>query len=81
MPSTPQLTPKERALLRSLLRALLTEQTNADILYIPRGEAGMRRMIRALLAIRPKVQESDPLAGPIDAFYALESKQAQKGED
>ena len=42
----------ERALLRSILRLLISEREDAQLLYIPRGEAGMRRMIAALLDIR-----------------------------
>ena len=36
---------EDRARLRSLLRALLAERPDSAALYIPRGEAGMRRMI------------------------------------
>jgi len=48
-------TQKERALLRALLKELLAEREDAQTLYIPRGEAGMRRMIDALLAMRMDV--------------------------
>lgn len=59
-----------RAFLRTLLRALIGERDDAALLYIPRGEAGMRRMIAALLDMRPP-QSPDPLAEQIEAFYAL----------
>ena len=57
----------ERRLLRALLSALIAERSDAQLLYIPHGEAGQRRMIRALLDIRPP-REDDPLAGDIAAF-------------
>ena len=44
---------KTRALLRAILRLLIAEQEDAALLYIPHGEAGQRRMIGALLALRP----------------------------
>ena len=50
----------DRAFLRSLLSLLLAERSDAQILYIPRGEEGMRRMIRHLIALRPAT-ENDPL--------------------
>ncbi|MGN0997244.1 MAG: hypothetical protein ACI4PG_10050 [Candidatus Ventricola sp.] len=58
---------EDRVLLRRLLRALLAERPDCAGLYIPRGEAGMIRMIRALLDMRPQ-REDDPLAGEIEAF-------------
>jgi len=42
----------QRALLREILRLLIREREDAQLLYIPRGEAGMRRMIASLLALR-----------------------------
>lgn len=42
-----------RALLRAILRLLIAEREDAALLYIPHGEAGQRRMIGALLAMRP----------------------------
>lgn len=62
-----------RAFLRTLLSLLIARQPGAENLYIPRGEAGIRRMIRALLAQRPPTGEEDPLAPMIEAFYALEN--------
>ena len=42
---------RERALLRAVLRLLVAEREDAELLYIPHGEAGQRRMIAALLAL------------------------------
>lgn len=64
---------EERTFLRTLLRDLIAERDDAALLYIPRGEAGMRRMIRALLALRPDRGEGDPLAGDIAAFRQTDS--------
>lgn len=64
---------EERTFLRTLLRDLIAERDDAALLYIPRGEAGMRRMIRALLALRPDRGEGDPLAGAIAAFRQADS--------
>lgn len=60
---------ENRRFLRALLSALIAERTDAEGLYIPRGEEGQRRMIRALLAMRPPMQE-DPLAEKIEEFFA-----------
>ena len=46
-------TTQTRALLRAILRLLIAEREDAALLYIPHGEAGQRRMIGALLALRP----------------------------
>ena len=46
-------TTQTRALLRTILRLLIAEREDAALLYIPHGEAGQRRMIAALLALRP----------------------------
>ena len=47
------MTPSEtRAQLRAILRLLISERDDAQLLYIPRGEAGIRRMIRHLIALR-----------------------------
>ena len=50
-----------RTALRALLSALIAEREDSALLYIPHGEPGMRRMIRALLDMRAP-QEQDPLA-------------------
>ena len=42
-----------RVRLRRLLSALIAEREDSQLLYIPHGEPGMRRMIAALLALRP----------------------------
>ena len=62
--------PENRRLLRALLRALIAERPDADGLYIPRGEAGQRRMIRALLAMRP--QRADDHLGAMIAAFSLQ---------
>ena len=59
---------EQRRKQRELLRALITEREDAQTLYIPRGEEGVRRMIRALLDLRPQ-REDDPLKEQIDAFH------------
>lgn len=63
---------EQRAFLRALLSELLAGQPGSDGLYIPRGEAGMRRMIRALLALRPPEPEGTPLDAMIEQFYKTE---------
>ncbi|MBQ2947727.1 MAG: hypothetical protein IJD94_01975 [Clostridia bacterium] len=59
---------EERIFLRALLRALIAEREDADALYIPRGEAGMRRMIRALLDMRPPEPPGTPMHEMIRRF-------------
>lgn len=59
---------EDRRFLRALLSALILERGDAEGLYIPRGEEGMRRMIRALLDMRAP-REDDPLQAMIEAFY------------
>ena len=56
-----------RTRLRKLLAALIAEREDSQLLYIPPGESGMRRMIAALLVMRPIV-ENDPLAEQIRWF-------------
>ena len=56
-----------RTALRALLSALIAEREDSALLYIPHGEPGMRRMIRALLDMRAP-QEQDPLAEMIAEF-------------
>jgi len=43
---------ERRAFLRGLLSRLLAERSDSEGLYIPRGEEGMRRMIRYLIEMR-----------------------------
>ena len=58
---------EDRKKLRALLSALIAEREDSQLLYIPHGELGMRRMIRALLDMRaPK--EHDPLGKMIEDF-------------
>ena len=58
---------EERKKLRALLSALIAERKDSQLLYIPHGEMGMRRMIRALLDMRaPRVD--DPLGEMIGEF-------------
>ena len=61
---------EERIFLRRLLRALIAEREDSAILYIPHGEAGQRRMIDALLSLRPAL-DGDPLAQDIERYRAL----------
>ena len=56
-----------RIRLRKLLAALIAEREDSQLLYIPHGESGMRRMIAALLEMRPIV-DNDPLAEQIRWF-------------
>ncbi len=63
---------EDRRFLRALLSALISERPDAQGLYVPRGEAGIRRMIRALLAMRPASEGSDPLADDIARFERME---------
>ena len=58
---------EDRRFLRALLSALIAEREDAALLYIPRGEAGMRRMIRALLDMRAP-RDNDLLQESIDRF-------------
>lgn len=58
----------ERVFLRELLSQLLAERTDAQGLYIPRGEAGMRRMIRHLIAMRPPDEKETDISRAIARF-------------
>ena len=60
---------ENRRFLRALLSALIAERDDTQGLYIPRGEEGQRRMIRALLEMRPP-RDNDPLAEEIQRFWA-----------
>ena len=64
----------DRRFLRALLHALIAERSDADGLYVPRSEAGMRRTIRALLALRPPRQD-DPLAAQIARFLEEDKRE------
>ena len=67
-------TTQTRALLRAILRLLIAEREDAALLYIPHGEAGQRRMIGALLALRPP-REDDPLAAQIARFLEEDKRE------
>ncbi|MBR2942261.1 MAG: hypothetical protein IKB82_02575 [Clostridia bacterium] len=56
----------QRALLREILRLLIREREDAQLLYIPRGEAGMRRMIASLLDLRTPNQNDAQLASLLE---------------
>ena len=58
---------EDRKRLRALLSALIAERQDSQLLYIPHGEMGMRRMIRALLDMRAP-RENDPLKDDIAWF-------------
>ena len=57
-----------RTRLRALLKALIAERSDSALLYIPHGEAGIRSMISALLAMRPPMENGDPLSEDIAWF-------------
>lgn len=63
---------EERTFLRELLSRLLAERTDTQGLYIPRGEAGMRRMIRHLIAMRPPEQQKTDIGRAIARFEQME---------
>ena len=63
---------EHRKKLRALLCALIAEREDSAALYIPNGEPGLRRMIRALLDMRPP-QADDPLAEMIAEFLKREN--------
>ena len=58
----------QRALLREILRLLIREREDAQLLYIPRGEAGMRRMIAALLPLRTPNENDAQLSALLSAL-------------
>ena len=64
-----------RVRLRRLLSALIAEREDSQLLYIPHGEPGMRRMIAALLAL--------PLATVLSKYHrALKKMRAYlEGDD
>lgn len=65
---------EKRQLLRRLLKALIAERTDADGLYVPHGEDGMRRMIRALLSMRPEGRGNAEIDEMIEAFKESEKQ-------
>ena len=62
---------EDRKRLRALLSTLIAERQDSQLLYIPHGEMGMRRMIRALLEMRVP-REDDPLREMIETFQSDE---------
>ena len=66
---------RERALLRAVLRLLIAEREDAELLYIPHGEAGQRRMIAALLALRPAGRENPELEELLTELEGISEKQ------
>ncbi|MBR5288067.1 MAG: hypothetical protein IKU34_05675 [Clostridia bacterium] len=63
---------ERRRFFRGLLSRLLEERSDSDGLYIPRGEAGMRRMIHHLIAMRAPDAPDDALDADIRAFLEME---------
>ena len=53
--------------MQHLCYGLIAEREDSQLLYIPEGEMGMRRMIHALLEMRAP-REDDPLAAQIAWF-------------
>ena len=66
---------RERALLRAVLRLLIAEREDAELLYIPHGEAGQRRMIAALLTMRPADRENPALEELLGELEGRNKKQ------
>ena len=66
---------RTRALLRAILRLLIAEREDAALLYIPHGEAGQRRMIAALLALRPAGMENPELEELLGELEGINEKQ------
>ena len=64
-----------RALLRAILRLLIAEREDAALLYIPHGEAGQRRMIEALLALRPADAQNAELDRLMAELNGINDKQ------
>lgn len=57
---------ENRALLRAILRLLISERDDAQLLYIPHGELGQRRMIGALLSLRTPNGNDQQLQAMLD---------------
>ena len=66
---------RERALLRAVLRLLIAEREDAELLYIPHGDAGQRRMIAALLTMRPADRENPALEELLGELEGRNEKQ------
>ena len=65
---------ERRRFYRSLLSRLLCERSDSEGLYVPRGEGGMRRMIRHLIAMRAQGMQDDPLEADIRTFLDMENE-------
>ena len=65
---------ERRQFYRRLLSRLLRERSDSEGLYIPRGEDGMRRMIRHLIAMRAHGVQDDPLEADIRIFLDMENE-------
>ena len=65
---------ERRQFYRRLLSRLLRERSDSEGLYIPRGEDGMRRMIRHLIAMRARGVQDDPLEADIRIFLDMENE-------
>ena len=65
---------ERRRFYRSLLSRLLSERSDSGGLYIPRGEDGMRRMIRHLIAMRARGTGDKALEADIQAFEQMETE-------
>ena len=57
---------ENRALLRAILRLLISERDDAQLLYIPHGELGQRSMIGALLPLRTPNENDQQLQAMLD---------------
>ena len=68
---------EKRAFYRQLLSRLLSARSDSEGLYIPRGEAGMRRMIRHLIAMRSAGEEHTPLDYDIRCFIEMEKETSE----
>ena len=65
---------ERRAFLRSLLSRLLAERSDSDGLYVPKGEAGMRRIIGCLIEMRPAGSGDAQLEKDIRTFTDMENE-------
>ena len=63
---------RQRALLREILRLLISERSDAQLLYIPRGEAGLRRMIGELFKMRTPNENDDALFSMLEELDRLD---------
>ena len=71
---------ERRQFYRGLLSRLLGERSDSGGLYIPRGEAGMRRMIRHLIAMRAQGTGDNALEAEIQAFEQMETEMENEAD-